>query len=131
MNDIERQTKIEADAVQDGKLRYAQSREYQLATHSKPVRDLVGESLKPLADAILEAQLFLKNVQGQKMPKYGIPLLSLTPDTLALITIGTMVNAITRSEFEDGLAPGATAVGMKLASAAGLKESLIVFEPPR
>ena len=61
--------------------------------------------------ALLEVQLFLKNGQGQKMPKYGIPLLSLTPDTLALITIGTMlVNGITRSEYDDGLAPGATAV---------------------
>ena len=57
MTDIDRQMKLEADAVQDGLLRYAQSREYQLATDSKPVRGLLGDALKPLADAILREQL--------------------------------------------------------------------------
>ena len=47
-NDIERQKKLEADSVQDGLLRYAKSYEYHLATDSKPVRDLLGHSLKPL-----------------------------------------------------------------------------------
>jgi len=59
MNDIERQIKIEADAIHDGIVRYAQSREYQLATDTRPVRDVMGESLKPLADAVLAEQLFL------------------------------------------------------------------------
>ena len=64
VTDIDRQMKLEA--VQDGPLRYAQSREYQLATDSKPVHDLIGHSLKPLADAILAEQLDLKT--RQKLP---------------------------------------------------------------
>ena len=51
-NDIERQKKLEADSVQDGLLRYAESYEYHLATDSKPVRDVLGHCLKPLADVI-------------------------------------------------------------------------------
>ena len=42
-NDIERQKKLEADAVRDGLLRYAKSYEYHLATDSKRVRDLLGQ----------------------------------------------------------------------------------------
>ena len=49
-NDIERQKELEANAVQDGLLRYAKSYEYHLATDSKPVRDVLGHCLKPLAD---------------------------------------------------------------------------------
>jgi hypothetical protein len=63
--DIERQLKLEADAVHDGIVRYAQSREYQLATDSKPVRDMVGDYLKPLAAAILAEQLALKRPELQ------------------------------------------------------------------
>jgi hypothetical protein len=40
------------------------------------LRDENGESLKPLADALLAEQLALKQAQGQKMPKYGTPLLN-------------------------------------------------------
>jgi len=54
MNEIDRQTKFEADALQDGIVRYCQTREYALATDSKPVRDLVADALKPLAQAILQ-----------------------------------------------------------------------------
>ena len=114
MKDIDRQVKLEIDAIHDGVVRYSQSREYQLATDSKPVRDLVGNSLKPLADAVLREQLALKTSQRQKLPKYGTPLLSITHEKLALITLGTLLNAISRSEFDDGLAPGATAVAYEI-----------------
>ena len=63
VKDIDRQMKLEADAVHDGLLRYAQSYEYQLATDSKPVRDLLGHCLKPLANAIRAEQLELKTSQ--------------------------------------------------------------------
>src|SRR5881296_2176458 len=53
MTEIDRQAKLETDAVRDGILRYCQSREYAQATDSKPVRNLVADSIKPLADAIL------------------------------------------------------------------------------
>ena len=110
MTDIERQRKLEADAIHDGLLRYAQSREYRLATDSKAGRDLLRRSLKPLADAILAEQLELKTAQRQKLPKYGVPLLSIHHEKLALITLGTLLNAIARSEYAEGLAPNATSV---------------------
>jgi len=109
-NDIERQKKLEADAVRDGLLRYAKSYEYHLATDSKPVRDVLGHCLKPLADVIRAEQLKLKTSQGQKLEKYVIPLASVHAEPAALITLGIMFNAISRSEFNEGTAPGVTSV---------------------
>src|SRR5262249_40913306 len=114
VNDIHRQVKLEADAIHDGVLRYSQSREYQLATDSKPGRDLVGNSLKPLADAILEEQLALKTSERQKLPNYGTPLLSINHEKLALITLGTLLNAISTSEFDKGVAPATTPVAYEI-----------------
>ena len=110
ISDIERQRKIEADAHHDGLLRYVQDRQYQSATDSKPVRQFMGNLLKALSDGILAEQRVLKKAQGQKLPKYGLPLLSLTPDKLALITVGTLLNAIISFEFEDR-SPPATPLG--------------------
>ena len=98
-NDIERQKKLEADAVRDGLFRYAKSYEYHLATDSKPVRDLLAHCLNPLADVIRAEQLKLKTSQGQKLEKYVIPLASVHAEPVALITLGIMFNAISRSEF--------------------------------
>src|SRR6266481_1922875 len=92
-NDIERQKKLEADAVRDGLLRYAKSYEYHLATDSKPVRDVLGHCLKPLADVIRAEQLKLKTSQGQKLEKYLIPLASVHAEPAALITLGTQRRA--------------------------------------
>jgi Autographiviridae RNA polymerase len=114
MNEIERQTKLETDALQDGILRYCQSREYARATDSKPVRSLVADSLKPLADAILQEQLALKTPGSQKLPRYGTPLISIDHEKLALITLGTLLNTISHSEFEEGLSPAATAVAYEI-----------------
>jgi len=113
-NDIERQKKLEADAVRDGLLRYAKSYEYHLATDSKPVRDVLGHCLKPLADVIRAEQLKLKTSQGQKLEKYVIPLASVHAEPVALITLGIMFNAISRSEFNEGTAPGVTAVSYEV-----------------
>ena len=112
MTDIERQVKLEADAVQDGNLRYKQSREYQLATDTRPVRDLMVNSLKSLADAILAEQLALKT--SERLPKYGTALLSVHHEKLALITLGTLLNGISRSEFEEGLEPPITPVAYEI-----------------
>src|SRR5438067_2880492 len=71
----------------------------------------MGNVLKPLSDAILAEQLALKKAQGRKLPKYGLPLLSITADKLGLITLGTLLNAIIRSEFEDASPPPATPLG--------------------
>jgi hypothetical protein len=125
VKDIDRQMKLEADAVHDGLLGYAQSYEYQLATDSKPMRDLLGHCLKPLADAIRAEQLELKTSQRQKLPKYGIPLLSINPETMALVTLGMLFNSITRSEFNERRR-ASLRFHTKSASAAALKESLTV-----
>jgi DNA-directed RNA polymerase len=114
MKDLDRQAKLEADAIHDGIVRYSQSREYQLATDSRPVRDLIGNSLKSLADAILQEQVALKTSERPKLPKYGTPLLAINHEKLALITLGTLLNAISRSEFDEGLEPRITSVAYEI-----------------
>src|ERR1051326_7992179 len=86
MTDIDRQKQIETDSVRDGILRYCQRREYTRATDSKPVGNLVGVALKPLADAILAEQLALKSAGQRRLPRYATALLSLNHEVLALIT---------------------------------------------
>jgi DNA-directed RNA polymerase len=113
-NDRDRQFKLEADAIHDGVVRYFQNREYQLATDKRPGRDFVAKSLKSLADAILAEQLALKTSERQQLPRYGTALLSITHEKLALITLGTLLNAVSESEFKEGLAPGVTAVAYEI-----------------
>ncbi|HEY2382443.1 MAG TPA: DNA-directed RNA polymerase [Terriglobia bacterium] len=108
MNDIERQLKREADAFRDGVRRYNQSRQYQLATGTKPVADLVSSCLKALADGILDVQLALKTAQSPKPPKYAIALNSIDHERIALITLSMLFNTITSSEFKKGQAPPTT-----------------------
>ena len=110
-NGIELQKKLEADAVRDGLLRYARSYEYHLATDSKPVRDLLAHCLNPPVDVIRAEPLKLKTSQGLKLEKYVIPLASVHPEPVALITLGIMFNAISRSEFNEGKGRSMTAPG--------------------
>ena len=70
--------------------------------------------IQPLAQAILLEQDALKTSERQKLPKYGIPLLSLTHEKLSLITLGTWLNAISRSEFDEGLTPAVTIVAYEI-----------------
>src|SRR5215831_3644466 len=114
MNEIDRQVKLEADAIHDGILRYSENRQYQLATDTRAVRDLVDNCLTPLADAILAEQLSLKTSQRQKLPNYGLPLISVTHEKLALITLCTLLNGISRSEFQEGQEPATTAVAYEI-----------------
>src|ERR1051326_9266162 len=114
MNDIDRQKQIETDSVRNGILRYCQSREYAQASDSKPVRHLVAEALQPLAQAILEVQLDLKAPGSQKLPKYGILLLSLNHEVQALITLCTLFNSISQSEFDDGVAPDLVSAAIEI-----------------
>ena len=109
MTEIERQKKREVDAVQDGILRYCRNREYAEPTDSKPVRNLIGQVLKLLADAILQEQVALKSPGRRRLPRYATALLSLSHEKLALITLGTLLNIISRFELDKGLAPALTA----------------------
>jgi len=108
MDDLERQIKLEADAVQDGVARLIQRRKYQLATGTKPVRDLMANAWESLVKAILQEQLALKSSERQKLPKYGAALLCLTAEKLALITLGILLNVISRSEADDDMPPPVT-----------------------
>jgi DNA-directed RNA polymerase, mitochondrial len=105
MNEIDRQKQIETDSIKDGYLRYCQNLKYAKASDSKPVQNLLAEALPPLAQAILELQLAMKAPGSQKLPKYGLLLLSLDHEVLALITLCILLNRISHSEFQDGVAP--------------------------
>lgn len=105
MNDIERQFKLEADTIQDGVVRHFKNRAYQLATDTKPVSDLVTNSLDGLADAILDEQLALRSPECQKMPGHGTPMLSVDHEKQALITLGTLLNAISWAVLDEGKTP--------------------------
>src|SRR5438477_13192163 len=105
--DLERQKKLEADAVQNGIARLVQSLKYRRATDSKPVQDLMGIAWESLVEAILEEQLALKSSDREKLPKYGAALVCLTAETLALIALGNLLNVISQSEVgDDELPPG-------------------------
>src|ERR1700758_3540583 len=114
MNNIERQRQIETDSVRDGCVRWCQNTEYLEATDTKPYRNLIGISLRSLADAIRAEQDSLKKSKKAKLPAWGLPLLSLGHEQLALITIGTLCNMIARSEFETCLPPGITSVASEI-----------------
>src|SRR6516225_3499250 len=109
MDNIERQREIESNSVRDGCVRWCQNIEYQQATDTRPYRNLIGISLRSLADAIRAEQDTLKTSKA-KLPAWALPLLSLGAEEMALITIGTLFNMIARSEFETCLPPPITAV---------------------
>ena len=75
MTEVERQKKLEVDAVENGILRYCRNREYAVATGSKPVRNLMAGALKPLSDAILQEQVALKSPGRTRLPRYATALL--------------------------------------------------------
>src|SRR5215471_16768830 len=94
MSKIERQRQIESDSVRDGCVRWCQNTEYLEATDTKPYRNLIGISVMSLADAIRAAQETLKTSKKAKLPAWGLALLSLSPEQMGLITIGTLFNMI-------------------------------------
>src|ERR1051326_8354069 len=113
MDNIERQRQIESDSVREGCVRWCQDIEYQQATDTRPYRNLIGISWRSLADAIRAEQDILKS-KKTKLPAWGLPLLSLGHEQMALITIGTLFNMIARSEFETCLPPGITSVAYEI-----------------
>ena len=96
MDKMERQRQIESDSVRDGCVRWCQSTEYLEAAGTKPYRNLVGISWRSLANAIRAEQDILKTSKT-KLPAYGLPLLSIGHEQLALITIGTLFKPLFRS----------------------------------
>src|ERR1700745_926069 len=113
MDKMERQRQIESDSVRDGCVRWCQNTEYQEATDTRPYRNLISIAWRSLADAIHAEQNRLKT-QKTKLPAYGLPLLYLGHEQLALITLGTLFNMIARSEFETLLAPRMTPVAYEI-----------------
>jgi DNA-directed RNA polymerase len=74
---------------------------------------LIGISLRSLADAIRAEQDSLKTSK-KTLPAWGLPLLFLGHEQMALITIGTLFNMIARSEFETCLPPRITPVAHEI-----------------
>src|SRR6516164_9728479 len=109
MNNMERQRQIESDSVRDGCVRWSQNTEYRQATDSKPYGNLIGISWRSFADAIRAEQDILKTSK-KTLPAWGLPLLSLGHEQMALITLGALFNMIARSEFETCLQPRITPV---------------------
>jgi hypothetical protein len=107
--------------VRDGCVRWCQNTEYLEASNTKPYRNLIGISLRSLADAIRAEQDILKTSK-KTLPAWGLALLSLGAEEMAL-TIGTLFNMIARSEFETCLAPPITSVAPRSASFAESKGS--------
>jgi DNA-directed RNA polymerase len=109
MSKMERQREIEQDSVRDGCVRWCQNIEYQQATDTGPYRNLLGISLMSLADGIRVTQDSLLSMKA-KLPAWGLWLLWLSPEQMALITIGTLFNMIAQSEFDTCLPPRITPV---------------------
>ena len=113
MRKIERQRQIETDSVRAGCERWCQNTEYLEAADTKPYRKLIGISLRSLADEIRAEQDILKTSK-KALPPWGLALLSLGHEQMALITIGTLFNMIGRSEFETCLPPRITPVAHEI-----------------
>ncbi|HEY2383471.1 MAG TPA: DNA-directed RNA polymerase [Terriglobia bacterium] len=99
MEKRERQRQIEQDSVRDGCVRWCRNTEFQEATDTKPYRNLLAIVLMSLADAIRAEQEILKTSK-KTLPAWGLAILSLSAEQMALITIGTLFNMITRTEYE-------------------------------
>src|SRR5438128_5075016 len=93
MNNTERQRQIESDSVRDGCVRWCQNIEYQQATDTKPYRNLIGIAWMSLADAIRATQDSLRTSK-KTLPAWGLPLLSIGHEQMALITLDTLFNMI-------------------------------------
>src|SRR5438477_892515 len=113
MNNMERQRQIESDSVRDGCVRWCQNIEYQQATDTKPYRNLIGIGWMSLANAIRATQDSLKTSK-KTLPAWGLPLLSIGHEQMALITLDTLFNMIARSEFETLLPAGMTSVAYEI-----------------
>jgi DNA-directed RNA polymerase len=74
----------------------------------------MGVSWRSLANAIRAEQDILKTATKTKLPAWGLALLSIGHEQMALITIGTLFNMIPRSEFETCLPPRITPVAYEI-----------------
>ena len=99
-NLFERQRQIEFDSVRDGCVLWAKNTEFQQATDTSPYRNLIGMAWRSMAEAILVTQESLKTPTKTKLPAWGLHILSLGHEAMALITLHTLFNMIARSEFE-------------------------------
>src|ERR1041385_4244343 len=113
MDKMERQRQIEQDSVRDGCVRWCQNTEFQESTDTKPYRNLLGITLRSLADAIRAEQEILKTSK-KTLPAWGLALLSLSAEQMAFITIGTLFNLIARSEFDACLPAPITLVAQEI-----------------
>src|SRR5438552_12760010 len=113
-NLLERQRQIEFDSVRDGCVLWAKNTEFQQATDTTPYRNLIGMAWRSVAEAILVTQESLKTPTKTKLPAWGLHILSLGHEPMALITLHALFNMIARSEFETLLPPRITPVAYEI-----------------
>jgi DNA-directed RNA polymerase len=120
----ERQRQIEFDSVSNGCVRWAQNTEHRDAANTGPYRNLIKTAWKSVADAIFATQQSLKTPTKSKLPRWGLHILSLGHEPLALITLQTLFNMIARSEFETLLSPRIAPVSYEIGQRCRLQRLL-------
>jgi DNA-directed RNA polymerase len=120
----ERQRQIEFDSVSNGCVRWAKNTEHQDAANTGPYRNLIKTAWKSVADAIFATQQSLKTPTKSKLPRWGLHILSLGHEPLALITLQTLFNMIARSEFETLLSPRIAPVSYEIGQRCRLQRLL-------
>ncbi len=95
MDQDERQQRLEADAIEEGLVRYKRMRDARPLAESKLGIYFLRQTVEPLAAAIRAEQEAISNGEARpKLSKYAIPLLTLDPDKLALITLQSIFNMV-------------------------------------
>jgi len=91
---VERQKRLEAAAIEEGLARYKRRQAGSSPVQSKPGTVLLQDYVSPLAKAIRTEQEDRGKNTGQpgRMPEYALPLLSLDPHKLALITLESLIS---------------------------------------
>jgi len=93
MDKQERQRKLEEDALEDGRIEYRDAVASLRPGQSNWGIEFLRSALGSLAAAVAQQQIQIGHGKG-KLPAFAIPLVSLDPEKLALLTLGTMLDKI-------------------------------------
>jgi len=108
MDEQERQKRLERDALEQGRREYREAVAARRPSQSSSGIDLLSSSLESLATAIAQQQAAIGKGKG-KLPSFAVPLISLDPEKLALLTLGSMFDKIVaKGRDPTGLLPTRT-----------------------
>ncbi len=104
MDQVEKQRRLEADAIHEGVLRYRQLLRTEPPSRLRSGLDLIRSTLPPLVEAIkAEQEALCDSRRRPKLPRYGLPLLSVEPEKLALITVQAILDLVVISGAKESL----------------------------